>query len=184
MFENIQRSFPSTFIMSPSRNTSKGAVSNLHRGFPNVRRAGQFYLPATPSESKDLLNLKPSFRTSRPSAFDEKHYKAPCSLSNKTFRLPSFRRPEVGHPPTTYYPVELMEMYPSVTGDHDQLVLAEGRILFLALEFISNTINDAIDQDPASGKLVVPVTDASKLKSSLSAARPALVLLFFFFYVL
>ena len=66
----------------------------------------------------------------------------------------------------------LVDMYPLLTGDRDHLVLAEGRLLFLALQLIDSTINDAVVIDAKTRR--IKVSNPSILKRRLSQLTPAL----------
>lgn len=173
----------------PSKKTSKTTLPEvvarplpINKAVNETRRAGQIFLPTDEKESAVLMSYRPTIRPSLPSIFEDARYELPPTFSEESFRPPSFRRPEVGRHPRTSYPMALVDVYPSLSGDRNMLVLAEGRLLFLALHYIDTCINDAVDEDPKTHMIMSPVKNTELFKERLDLASPALVCRPFFLF--
>lgn len=148
----------------------------------DVRKAGEIFLPVDSDESSKLSRLLPGFKPSYSSAFDSPRYQVPDTAGFQTFRCPSTRRPEVGKPPAVFYPIALAESYPATGPDSDTLVLADGRILYLAISFILKSMLPIYKRD-SDGAMVSPVKNSKLLKDCLEIAYPALVRYIHFSFV-
>lgn len=175
-------SVPSPVLVKPTTLVVNSMTPVIRSSVHEPRKPGELFLPSTPEESTMLFTLVPSFTTARSSAFMDPRYRLPSTIDHTTFPLPAFRRTEVGSPPRVYYPMSLIQVWPSTTAERTFLVLADGRTLYLALCFVRHKLYAVIGMDE-SGLVISPVKDVQKFKKTLDDVNPALVCTpCFFFY--
>lgn len=141
-----------------------------------TRSRGEIFLPVSAGESSDLLSLLPGFRSSLPSIFRDTRYEASDTMSTDIFTVDPLESAESeDNLPASYYPITLVEACPRLGRAATKVTYAEGRLLYLALSFVIETVHPVLDIDRETELVLPSVSDKQFFKQCLGLAEPALV---------
>lgn len=142
----------------------------------STRHRGELFLPVSAGESLDLFSLLPGFRSHLPSVFSDPRYEASDTMSTNIFIVDPLETAQSDDDlPSSYYPITLVEACPRLGKAATKVTYAEGRLLFLALSFVIETVHPSLDIDPETESVLHSVSDKQFFKQCLGLAEPALV---------
>ena len=102
---------------------------HMAKGIHDTHMPGCVFLPTTSTQADTLLTSFPGLISSFGRIFEDSQYDISDTIDDQTFSILVPPQPEFSHHPCTYYPMSLIECFPSHMADSNHLVLAKGQHL-------------------------------------------------------